>query len=56
MKTVQSIDEMNYVKLMTWVWGDRAWWVIESVSPTRPTRCSGYVQMVRDLGLAIQLF
>ena len=25
------IDEMNGVEMMTWVWGDRARWVVESV-------------------------
>ena len=29
-KTVQSIDEMNAVQMM-WGWGDRTWWVVESV-------------------------
>ena len=28
---MQSIDEINAVQMMKWWWGDRAWWVIESV-------------------------
>ena len=26
-----ALDEMNDVRMMTWWWGDRAWWVSESV-------------------------
>ena len=31
METVQVIDEMNDVHMMMWAWGDRTWWVIESI-------------------------
>ena len=32
LKTVQSVDEMNDVHIMTWGWGDSAWrFIVESV-------------------------
>ena len=30
-ETVQIIDEMTDVQMMMWAWGDRTWWVIESI-------------------------
>ena len=31
LKTVQFIDDMDDVQLMTWRWAEGVWWVIESV-------------------------
>ena len=32
------MDEMNDVQMMMWGWGDRAWWVIESVFLRSPNK------------------
>ena len=40
---MQSIDEMNYVQIMPGGWGDRAWWVIESVFLHSSIRGYGHV-------------
>ena len=42
-KTVQSIDEMNDIQMMTRGWGDRTWWALRVFSFTRQIRGSGHV-------------
>ena len=37
-KTLYSINEMKDVQMMMWGWGDRTWWVIESVFHRSPDK------------------
>ena len=45
METVQLIDEMNDVQMMMWAWGDRAWWVIESIFLHSPDKGFWHVKL-----------